>query len=368
MRQRILIDGKVHELDWLMTTHAGQALLGALHKTHRRPRCNCVTGGVEMYVACRGRLFYVSRMPGSGILHDPLCESVEDTNYLTGVTAYTEDVIVEREDGSLVVAFGDPPQSPPPLPVMSISGLFDLVIDQANLNRHLHNLGADKLTWTAARLRLLCAAESIFFRDTLHSLFDHIAIPPPFDKANSAQSQAQFEQALRSTPRVFICAPFKEMRKTPYGRLLILKHLANLKFWVSEEIGESAERRSCGTFSMDAPPRFALCLGEIHPAKNPGSYTVDSLSIRTTDAFFMPCSGDQAADAANQMRTEGASFLSPLRFDAPADMALADFALLNGEMTPIFITSATGNIVRNSSDGARADRFERNRAHGRIVS
>lgn len=88
-----------------------------------------------MYVAKGGNHHYISRMPGSGMLHDPSCESVADNNYLTGIVTYTPEVIVEREDGSLVVAYGPSPTETPPLNVMGIDGLFDLLIEQSGLNR-----------------------------------------------------------------------------------------------------------------------------------------------------------------------------------------------------------------------------------------
>ena len=368
MRQRILIDNSLHELEWLSTTRAGQLLLEQLHKTKRRPLCNCVPGGVEMYVAQRGSLFYVSRMPGSGVLHDPSCESVEDTNYLTGTTAYTPDVITERSDGSLVVAYGKLTQRTPPLPTMSIAGLLDLLLEQANLNRYSHREGQEKLTWAATRNRLLGAAEGILFRHNLHALINHLAIPASFDKDSSTQEQAQFETALRTTPQALICAPFKEMRKTTYGRLLVLKHLSNLRFWVTEEVSAAAEAMSHSLFRMDRAPRYALCLGEVKPAKSEGSFTVTSLSIRTTDVAFMPCANDHEAEVSGKLRSEGASFVRPMRFDAPADMALADYALLNDEMTPIFVRTPTGNAEMDAARRALVAMFERNRTQVRIIT
>ena len=368
MSQRILVDKVVHELGWLISTRAGQTLLAQLHQNKRHPYCNCVAGSdVEMYVARRGDHYYVSRMPGSGMLHAPDCESLDDTNYLTGATAYAAEVITERDNGQLIANVNQPAPGVLPVPSMSLSGLFDLLIEQANLNRHVHRPGLNKVTWSATRYRLTIAAKSILFRGTLISLVDQLAIPPAFDKDKHASEQAAFEGFLRTTKDALICAPFKEIRKTPYGWLLTLKHLPLLKFWVPNEVAAAAELSSLGQFRLDSPPRFALCLGSLRPGKSPGSFTMSSLSVKATDTSFMPCANDAFAEIANQFRAEGTSFVRILRFDAPLDKPLADYVLLDEAMTPIFITTPTGNAEVDTARRALASLFERNSAPARII-
>ena len=47
-----------------------QDALAAIHETPERPRCLCVPGGVEMYVAFHRR-YLAKRMPDTGSLHHP---------------------------------------------------------------------------------------------------------------------------------------------------------------------------------------------------------------------------------------------------------------------------------------------------------
>lgn len=61
-----------------------QDALAAVHETPERPRCLCVVGGVEMYVA-RHRQFVVKRMPETGGLHHPSCASYEPEAQQSGL-------------------------------------------------------------------------------------------------------------------------------------------------------------------------------------------------------------------------------------------------------------------------------------------
>ena len=366
MNQRILIKDDTFELEWLLSTAEGQIVLNRLHQGKQRLRCACVAGGIEMYISRRGARYYVSRMPGSGSLHDSACKSVEDNNYLTGATAYDTETIVENTDGVLVVAYQEGLSKGDRLSQLGSAGLFDLLIEQANLNRHHHRPVPVKITWAATRDRLLKAAQTIVFRDKLDGLIDHLAVPDAFDKENSSAAQESFCKRLEQIDRAMICAPLKELKQSQFGWLLLLKHLPNIRFWVSQEVIKSTEICSAGQFLLHSLPRYALCFGEVHKARKPGNFIVSSLCVRTTDASFMPCSNDIEAEVANQLRAEGLSFLRPLRFDAPVDIALADYALLDEAMTPVFVSSPTGSQELDAARRALAGVFERNGANARI--
>ncbi len=66
--QRFAIKGRVIGADDPQLQDA----LSHVYDTPERPRCLCVGGGVEMYVA-RHRQFVVKRMPDSGNTHHPGC-------------------------------------------------------------------------------------------------------------------------------------------------------------------------------------------------------------------------------------------------------------------------------------------------------
>lgn len=77
-----------------------QDALGQIYETIERPRCLCVPGGVEMYVA-RHRRFVVKRMPETGNRHAPICASYELEAQQSGLGELLGEAVVEREPGKV---------------------------------------------------------------------------------------------------------------------------------------------------------------------------------------------------------------------------------------------------------------------------
>ena len=70
--QRFAIGGRVVDADDPQL----QDLLAQAYEAPGRPRCLCVAGGVEMYVAFH-RSYLAKRMPDTGSQHHPACPSFE---------------------------------------------------------------------------------------------------------------------------------------------------------------------------------------------------------------------------------------------------------------------------------------------------
>ena len=63
----------------LLATDPGlQEALSRVYESSERPRCMCVRGGVEMYIAKHGE-YVIKRMPGTGSRHAPECASSRKT-------------------------------------------------------------------------------------------------------------------------------------------------------------------------------------------------------------------------------------------------------------------------------------------------
>ena len=77
-----------------------QDALAQVHETPERPRCLCVRGGIEMYVA-RHRQFVVKRMPETGSLHAPFCPSYEPEAQQSGLGELLGESVLEREPGKV---------------------------------------------------------------------------------------------------------------------------------------------------------------------------------------------------------------------------------------------------------------------------
>lgn len=76
-------------------------------------------------------------MPGTGFLHADTCQSVESASLFSGIHAYASGAIVEQADGlvSLSLDIERLDRQEPPLTRVSIDGLLETLVEQADLNR-----------------------------------------------------------------------------------------------------------------------------------------------------------------------------------------------------------------------------------------
>ena len=84
-----------------------QEALAAIYGSDVRPLCMCVPKGVEMYIS-RFSNYVVKRMPDSGQLHDPACDSFEVPDADTGRGLHAGDAILRMDDGRLRIRLGFP--------------------------------------------------------------------------------------------------------------------------------------------------------------------------------------------------------------------------------------------------------------------
>src|SRR5690606_33183690 len=77
-----------------------QNVLADVYDTPERPRCLCVLGGVEMYVA-RHRQFVIKRMPDTGCQHHPSCPSFEPEHQQSGLGELVGEAVLELVPGQI---------------------------------------------------------------------------------------------------------------------------------------------------------------------------------------------------------------------------------------------------------------------------
>ena len=77
-----------------------QYALGLVYETSEQPRCICVRGGIEMYVA-KHRQYIVKRMPSTGQSHHARCPSYEPEIGQSGLGELMGESIIERSPDSI---------------------------------------------------------------------------------------------------------------------------------------------------------------------------------------------------------------------------------------------------------------------------
>ncbi len=359
--QRIALGSGIHTAEWLVSTRAGQELLATARNSDRRPRCMCVSGGVEMYVARRGQNYYLSRMPGTGFLHAGNCDSVDDTTIFSGISAYAPGVIIEQGDGSLRVTANleRRDRQEDPVTEVGIDGLLDVLVEQADLNRV--SAGAEPRSWSSVRDRLMEASSWVSLGNG--TLADFLFLPGAYSRETGAATLADCEGFLKDNPgTALICAPLKDLKLTTYSWQVVLKHLPGLRLWASKEYAEDMEQR-WGLAHFHTPPTYALCLVAVRPGRREGNHTVINMACLPTDANYLPCRTEQDAKIASQLLEDGKSLLRPLRFDISLEEPLADYAILARETPkPVFVLAPSGNAEFDSAKRSLAALLQRNKA------
>lgn len=317
-----------------MATPPGQRLLASAHKVGDRPRCLCTRAGVDMYVARRGATFYLARMPGTGLLHADGCPSTEDCNLYSGADHYGPDAMCEGDNGVLSVAYGDGP--------VSLNGLLDALFEVSELN--VLRPGTPAPGWRGVREQLRQAAMAIHVRGGILDTF--LEVPVAFAKDDYPERRGAQELFLSEPDALrLVCAPLREIRATRYGWQIVLKHMPDTKFWLSRAAGTEIAERAAGTLNLAAPPEHALVLMRVRRASKPGTFLVLDMALRQTDRRFLPCLSEQEAQVLEEFAAGARGVFRPLRFDAPWERALADYALMDrpGELVPVLVLAPTGS-------------------------
>ena len=78
---------------------ARQKELAIMHASKKRPICHCRNPGIEMYIAKIEDHYIVKRMPETGGLHSPTCDSYEPPAELSGLGEVLGTAIKENLDG-----------------------------------------------------------------------------------------------------------------------------------------------------------------------------------------------------------------------------------------------------------------------------
>ena len=294
-----------------------------------------------MYVARRNGRCYLARMPGSGFLHAAGCPAYEKASHLSGLSAYPDGLVTEQDGGTFTIASVSSDRAALSEPAsVKHDGLLDILISRACLNQWRPD--SARPNWVSVSDALHAAAEGILVGGA--PLSSSLYVPRKYDRETSDNAHQEAADFIRKADGgSYLCAPLKEIQKTPYGYRIVLTHLPYLRLWLSTEHANEIEARY-GVAVFSSPPRFALCLVSAHEGRKNGNFNVDNIAIRSTDALYLPCDSEFMAMQADELRKRGEEFVRPLRFDAPKSHPLADFVVLSGDkFDPVICSGETGD-------------------------
>ncbi|MFH1987933.1 MAG: DUF1173 domain-containing protein [Pseudomonadota bacterium] len=352
--QRFAIKGRVIGADDPQLQEA----LAQVHDTLERPRCLCMPGGVEMYVA-RHRQFLVKRMPDSGSAHHPGCPSYEPESQQSGLGELVGEAVLESEPGRVELRVDFPwtrviGQSVPrgeaqdvaevgvPRRRMSLRALMHFLFERSGFNRWSPAM-AGKRNQGVLRKYLLEAAEEITVKGV--PLAERLYIPEPFSensKVEAAQRRREKLAVLRprdgQTPLAIVIGEYKISEATAQGHRVWIRHMPDAPLLIAGRAWERIERVFAPLFEArdaDIGHSVRLVIAALICARREYTYEIDSVSLMLTSEQWIPIEGVHELPLVDALVAQQRRFVKPLRYDAHSASPFPNALLLDAGPSPV---------------------------------
>jgi hypothetical protein len=345
-----------------------QEALSRLYETPERPRCMCVPGGVEMYVA-RYVEFVVKRMPGTGDRHHPTCPSFEPEPGVSGLGELMGEAIVEHGAAQVELhtdfplcrlpgkapprgeASSEPAAVNAPRRRMSLRAVLHLLYHRAGLNRWCPAMEGKRSQGVIKKYLELAATGVTLKGETLDK---RLYVPEPFrvaDKDEIGQRRRR-KLSLLLTPgddagyrMAIVIGQFNGAEQTAYGRRLLVRHMPDVPLYMDDKAWQRAQRAFATTLQArdaDVERKPIVVMAALICARREHVYEIDSLSMMLVSDQWVPLEGLHELPLVEELQRQGRSFLKPLRFDAKNAAAFPNALLLDtdGGPFPLHVVSA----------------------------
>jgi hypothetical protein len=333
-----------------------QEALARLYDSSERPRCMCVRGGVEMYIAKHGE-YLVKRMPGTGHLHHATCHCFEPEAGTSGLGELLGEAIVEHTPDQVEIrtdfplarvagkptprgeAVADPASVTSPRKRMSLRAVLHFLYDRAGFNRWYPGMEG-KRSQNVICTFLTKAAEGVVLKG--ERLDKRLYVPEQFRLAQkeeigerrrkklamlmSPEADVQFKMAI-------VIGQLAGVDTSPYGRKVTIKHMPDVPLYIDNKAWERVERAYAATLqSVDADvehkPRVVVAA--LIYAKREHLYQIDTLTMMLVSDQWVPLEGLHELALVEALQRQGRAFLKPLKFDAKSAAGFPNVLLLDG--------------------------------------
>ncbi len=346
--QRLSIRGRVFAIDDV----ALQDTLASVYETPERPRCMCVPGGVEMYVAFHRR-YLAKRMPDTGSQHHPSCPSYEPASQQSGLGELVGDAVVESEGAvELRVDFAwsrqaggrapgghaeaNPGEIEAPRRRMSLRALTHFLFERAGFNRWSPAM-AGKRSQGVLHKYLLRAAEQVTTKGV--ALGERLYVPEQFNEATrgeAAQRRRERLGVLRPhdgvEPLAMVLAEFKAAEACPSGYRIWLKHMPDAPLLAAAKTWERIARAYAPALEArdaDHGQRVRAVMAALIRARRELTYEIDTATLLLASEQWIPVEGVHELPLVQALVDAGRHFIKPLRYDARCGATFANALLLD---------------------------------------
>lgn len=338
-----------------------QDALARVYGSPERPRCLCVSGGVEMYVAKHAD-YVVKRMPDTGHRHHSTCLSYEPEPGMSGPGELLGEAIIEhapdqvelrtdfamsRMPGKAVPrreALDDPAEVRAPRRRMSLRALLHFLYERAGHNRWYPAMQGRRNQGVLHKY--LCeAARGVMINGA--SLDERLFVPEPFraEFKDEIGERRRKKLALLLSPEdadrfkmAIIVGEFNGSEPTSFGCRIIVKHMPDVPLYIVTKAWERVARSYAAILQArdaDLPIKPRVMMAALVYAKRENIYQVDTVSMMLTTDQWIPLDGLYELPLIETLQREQRAFMKPLKYDARSAAAFPNALLLDCESDPV---------------------------------
>lgn len=335
-------------------------ILAGVHARRDRPLCLCRRPPPQMYVARVGQHFILKRMPNTGALHAPACDSYEPPPELSGLgelqgAAIQEDI--EKGVTTLRLAFGLAKQPGRTTPEASgvesdtvksegkkltLRATLHYLWEEAGFNRWTPAM-RNKRSWAVIRKYLLQAAQDK--RAKGNSLEEVLFLPEPFrleHKDAIAKRRAAKLAPLHNTSSptrklMVIVGEVKEFRDGRNCKLAIIKHLPDMPLVMDTKMFAKIEKRFDDEFTLheEFPDTTHLMLIGTFGVNPRGIATLEEVGLMLVNEQWIPFDSMKEIYLLEALHEQDRPFLKGLRYNLDSQQPLAFAVVSDCEPAPV---------------------------------
>ena len=317
-----------------------------------------------MYVCKIEDLYYVKRMPETGINHHPSCVSFEPPAELSGLgqilgTAIQEDPSSGQTNLKLDFSLSKSGPRNAPTPSahtatslqakgnkLTLRSFLHYLWDQAGLN-HWSPAMAGKRNWAVIRKYLLLAAQSKIAKGTEISELLYIPELYKFEDAlpikvrrNNQLIKASATDANKQKLLIII-AEVKSFGEAHYGKKIIFKHLPDYHFLLDTDLFKRINKRYDSEIALWSGSQniHLIAISTCAVATN-GVSSVEEISLMLTNEHWIPFETTSEQMLIEHLEKKERKFLKGMRFNMSEEKPMASALLTDTQPIPcaLYIT------------------------------
>lgn len=348
------IDGDIVEA----SDPALQPLLERIHGTNSRPRCLCVPGGVEMYIARHWR-YVIKRLPGTGKAHAPSCPSYEFDGDMSG-RCDLADAIDERagqyllrvdfpwtrsvrsdDDGERTVVCGVGESGRKALRRMSLQALTHFLFDQAGFTRWSPAMEGKRTQGVLMKYLHQAAAEVLIQGQPLS---ERLYVPEPFSEATHPAAARRRRERLSFLqpcdgryPLAVVIGEFKGAERGSTGHRIWIKHLPDAPLLAASQSWHRVERSFATVLEArdtDGPVGARLIMTALVRARRENTYELDTACLCLASDQWVLVDHHRELPLVNELVAQRRRFFKPLRYDMRSAASIPNALLLDTGRQP----------------------------------